>query len=63
MEEYLTVLDLVRLLKLSRQKIAELISCGDIKASRVGHQYRISKTDFAAYMKGCLVNPVLDKEE
>jgi excisionase family DNA binding protein len=39
------------MLKLSRQKVCALIRDKKIKAIRIDNQYRVSKEDFAEYIK------------
>lgn len=51
MEEMLKVKDVVKILKIHRNKVVELINNGKLKASMVGAQYRIKPSDLQAYIK------------
>ena len=45
-DEYYTIDELVKILKISRRTIQRLIKSGEIKAIKIGKQWRIKKDDF-----------------
>lgn len=47
---FLTTTEVAHLLKVSRNTVPELCRRGEIKARRVGRQWRILKTDLDVYM-------------
>jgi excisionase family DNA binding protein len=55
MEEMLSVRDVTKILKLSRQKLCGLIRDKKIKAIRIDGQYRIKPSDLQEYIKSMQV--------
>lgn len=49
-KEFLTPLEIANILKIKKNTVYEMIKRGDINATRVGKQLRISKSDFANYL-------------
>lgn len=56
-EQYLTVREACRILKISDKSLYLLINRGDLKASRIaGRPFRIRPSDIDAYIEECRVN-------
>lgn len=50
----LNVMDIADTLNIGRNKAYELVNTGQIKALKVGNQYRVPKDAFIAFIKGTL---------
>ena len=50
----LNVMDIADTLNIGRNKAYELVNTGQIKALKVGNQYRVPKEAFIAFIKGTL---------
>ena len=48
----LEVSDISDTLKIGRNKAYELVNCGEIKALKVGNQYRIPRDSFISFVMG-----------
>ena len=44
--------DVADTLKIGRNKAYELVNCGEIKALKVGNQYRIPRDSFISFVTG-----------
>jgi excisionase family DNA binding protein len=55
MEEILTVKEVAKILRVSRQKVSELIRKKKLKATEVDYQYRVKKDWLEEYIKDCMV--------
>lgn len=51
MKEFFSVLEIAKLLSLSRSAVLYHIKSGNLKATRVGKIYIISKEDFGEFLK------------
>ncbi|MCJ7554932.1 MAG: helix-turn-helix domain-containing protein [Ignavibacteriaceae bacterium] len=51
MKEFFSVLEVAKLLNLSRSTVLYHIKSGNLKSNRVGKIYIISKEDFADFLK------------
>ena len=51
MKEFFSVLEVAKLLNLSRSAVLYHIKSGNLKSNRVGKIYIISKEDFADFLK------------
>lgn len=51
MKEFFSVLEVAKLLNLSRSAVLYHIKAGNLKSNRVGKIYIISKEDFADFLK------------
>ena len=50
-QQYLTVEEVARLLRVSPPTVRQLIESGELKAVRVGRQFRIAREDLDDYIK------------
>ncbi|MFH1201557.1 MAG: helix-turn-helix domain-containing protein [Candidatus Omnitrophota bacterium] len=51
MEEWLTVVDVARYLKISKDTIYKFAQKGTIPASKIGRQWRFNRTDIDSWIK------------
>ena len=52
MHEYLTPQDIADTLKISVQKVRNMVRAGELPAIKVGRQWRVRKADFEKYLEG-----------
>ena len=55
-DEFYTPLEVAKILRVTRNTIYEHIKSGQLKAIRIGNQYRITKAHLEEYIKQNVVN-------
>ena len=56
MHTFLTIEDIIKILKVSKMTIYRYIDSGKIKAYKLGKEYRIDKKDFDEFLEGIKVH-------
>jgi len=57
MDDLLSIQEVMKLLKMSRPTVDKLIHSGEIRASKMGRQWRVQRRDLRAYVESCVVVP------
>lgn len=56
MQTFLTIEDIIKILKVSKMTIYRYIDSGKIKAYKLGKEFRIDKKDFDEFLEGIKVH-------